>query len=1036
MQLKGRNITTETQGEDVKHLQTELRKLGYDIPDAEFQESIFLDGTQQAVIEFQTAQNLEPTGIVDEVTAALINFRVETRTDPAETEQPSGSYLVMGQIRFPTGEPLLDGIVRAFDKDLPGEENLGEYVLHPEEQGRYAIPYTAEQFRWAEKKSADLIVRAYDLAENEIATSKVIYNALRVETVNLGGQLCEFEQFLTELEPLLQGIPLADLQENEDVQQITFLHKETDISRQYLIFLVQAERLANQTDLPPAVFYGLFRQNLPTSLPELLPRSAEHREALETALEHNLIPPWIGEHLEAILQQLQELELPSEREELFQLEEYAQAELTLNQLRDENPQLYQTLVEKAQFQLNQQDQTSELNDFLQPDIPLKDNPLVQPELQRSHFYHLGEMANLREPQLLAVLKQSPTLATLDDSSLKSLVEAGTLHKTQARDLGLTANLYRLFDENMDLTATIKLREDITPTHERRIEQLTDLIALETEDWQTILTQADITPPQELSVADYAAVLSKRIETLYPSNTLVARVTPKDTETLAVEMGLELLQPLFMRNEAIFTAESFDSLNVEGLHPDQVTSLYNSYAYLQQFAQTYPGLRIQELLDDHSLSNPEKIVRLGDRVQLLPRFQAQNSKLEFLRIDYSPDSSDLEALNFEGFAPEEQEMVLFTLKAYQRTYTLTKDVNQTKRLMAAGYHSALSIFSEHRETFLEQTGLESSLGNIYYDNALDTVSSTTALIGAMWDLNRGGFKWLGQVDNITPEIGDYLQKFHGYKEFFGSQDYCQCQHCQSILGPGAYFVDLMYFVETNILDRHFKGNTTNHVLNLKQRRPDLWQLPLTCENTDTLIPYLTIINKVLENYIAIQKGGMSKNDLGDRAASSNPSEAATAQAVIARSHLQLSKREYDLVTQANIDLNFLKTLYGLPFQIETGSNHVAFWDPTLTSGSKEYQESKNDVQLLLKFMGLKRKELGDLILTQFVTANGTEPLAIRGEKRTPESVQNDIERIYGVKPTSLDRMHRFTRLWRQLPWTIAELDLVLSHLSGTSVPAIT
>ena len=45
----------------------------------------------------------------------------------------------------------------------------------------------------------------------------------------------------------------------------------------------------------------------------------------------------------------------------------------------------------------------------------------------------------------------------------------------------------------------------------------------------------------------------------------------------------------------------------------------------------------------------------------------------------------------------------------------------------------------------------------------------------------------------------------------------------------------------------------NVLNLKVRRPDLWELPLTCENTTTLVPYLDIINEILESFIAKKKG---------------------------------------------------------------------------------------------------------------------------------------------------------------------------------------
>ena len=37
-------------------------------------------------------------------------------------------------------------------------------------------------------------------------------------------------------------------------------------------------------------------------------------------------------------------------------------------------------------------------------------------------------------------------------------------------------------------------------------------------------------------------------------------------------------------------------------------------------------------------------------------------------------------------------------------------------------------------------------------------------------------------------------FTGYASLFGNQTFCDCAHCASILGPAAYFVDLMELVK--------------------------------------------------------------------------------------------------------------------------------------------------------------------------------------------------------------------------------------------------
>ncbi|MGZ9163765.1 MAG: hypothetical protein ACXW4U_01170, partial [Anaerolineales bacterium] len=77
----------------------------------------------------------------------------------ASEPQPGESFIVQGQIHNPDGKPFMSGFVKAFDKDLRSEEILGETIS--DKMGYYKITYRADQFRRKEKKSADLLIRAY-----------------------------------------------------------------------------------------------------------------------------------------------------------------------------------------------------------------------------------------------------------------------------------------------------------------------------------------------------------------------------------------------------------------------------------------------------------------------------------------------------------------------------------------------------------------------------------------------------------------------------------------------------------------------------------------------------------------------------------------------------------------------------------------------------------------------------------------------------------------------------------------------------------
>lgn len=102
-----------------------------------------------------------------------------------------------------------------------------------------------------------------------------------------------------------------------------------------------------------------------------------------------------------------------------------------------------------------------------------------------------------------------------------------------------------------------------------------------------------------------------------------------------------------------------------------------------------------------------------------------------------------------------------------------------------------------------------------------------------------------------------------EKLFGSVDFCACAECRSVLSPAAYLVDLLDFLDADEeawdatlahYDRTHPGvpypggrDTLYDVLTA--RRPDLPNLALSCENTHTVLPYIDVVNEVLEFWIA-------------------------------------------------------------------------------------------------------------------------------------------------------------------------------------------
>ena len=102
---------------------------------------------------------------------------------------------------------------------------------------------------------------------------------------------------------------------------------------------------------------------------------------------------------------------------------------------------------------------------------------------------------------------------------------------------------------------------------------------------------------------------------------------------------------------------------------------------------------------------------------------------------------------------------------------------------------------------------------------------------------------------TSVRNELIKQFPTMESLFGSMDFCECEHCRSVLSPAAYLVDLLQFVDVEdgrvgqlpaqweathggqeYPDKDADGKPMKPYDVLIERRPDLPHIPLTCENT--------------------------------------------------------------------------------------------------------------------------------------------------------------------------------------------------------------
>jgi hypothetical protein len=216
-----------------------------------------------------------------------------------------------------------------------------------------------------------------------------------------------------------------------------------------------------------------------------------------------------------------------------------------------------------------------------------------------------------------------------------------------------------------------------------------------------------------------------------------------------------------------------------------------------------------------------------------------------------------------------------LKRLQRVYQLTPGDEAMKVLLADNLDSAYRVVRFDEQEFVRSYG-----GKMGERNARSTYQKSQQVHNAVLNIitsyaTSRGAPLLG-ADPSSPFIdpryqfdedggsaphADDIIAYPTLEQLFGSMDYCACEHCRSILSPAAYMVDLLLFIDR-------PTNAGQNPLDvLLGRRPDIQFLKLTCENTNTPLPYIDVVNETLEYFVAndISLDDYEGHDTGNEAA---------------------------------------------------------------------------------------------------------------------------------------------------------------------------
>lgn len=231
------------------------------------------EATRRLVAAFQAAAGVAETGEVDEATASALS----DDSEPA----PAPTHLVQGRVSYADGVPAAELEVTAFDEDLRSRQKLG--VAKTALDGRYAIAYHAKSFRRWEAVGPDLRLRV--TGPNKLRVwSETKFNAPTSATLDLTileGEAKSpplFDRIRAAVKPALGKIVVAELEEDSEHQDLTFLAGETGFEIATLARFGLSHRLASER-LPPEFWFAQLEANGFSYDPSL--SLAEHLERLE-----------------------------------------------------------------------------------------------------------------------------------------------------------------------------------------------------------------------------------------------------------------------------------------------------------------------------------------------------------------------------------------------------------------------------------------------------------------------------------------------------------------------------------------------------------------------------------------------------------------------------------------------------------------------------------------------------------------------------------------------------------------------------------
>lgn len=388
----------------------------------------------------------------------------------------------------------------------------------------------------------------------------------------------------------------------------------------------------------------------------------------------------------------------------------------------------------------------------------------------------------------------------------------------------------------------------------------------------------------------------------------------------------------------------------------------------------------------------------------PRTMGADFDIRTANIDnYLREHGDMA---FRGISDEQRGKVVEGVKRSQRLFNVSSDSVTFEKLIGLGFDSAREIATYPQTMFLEMTKNELSAdeAKIIHSRAANISTSSLHFYVMLNDAINGIYPDAVKATDAksVEEIKEAVAKHvPNWQELFGSPEMCECGQCQSVYSPSAFLVELLQFLDKS--GKNVDGFTPLDILIGKTdeatkkvlvmgRRPDIAHLKLTCENTNTALPYVDLVNEVLESLALAYATAAAEHGritVDYRAIPAYDTGTTTTSEL--KANPQFSKEEaYFTPDQPNVRARLDKVAFpvNLPYDhsLETARVYLKHLGAELAGLLQKFGSEETRFRRAAEFLGLSPSD--------FEVLTGKEPDGADGE------LGRGIDELYGFAPELL------------------------------------